>query len=135
MAIKPETTFVSSVHKHLPLKSVLHREKMSNPYSSGTADVWYSGQLGDLWVEYKFLPRTPQRGNVVPAKLLSPLQTQWLNGRHMEGRNVAVIIGCPTGGVILLDKRWENDLSASEFVSLIRSRPELAGWIRQRTMR
>src|SRR5690606_30995025 len=98
MASKPETTFYNSVHKHLPPKPELHREKMNNPYSSGTPDFWFSGPRGDLWIEYKWLPRTPQRGAVSPPKLLSPLQAKWLEARHGEGRAVGVIIGCPAGG-------------------------------------
>lgn len=57
MSKKPETTFIASVHKHLPKE--LHREKMNNPYSSGTPDVYYSGMKADLWIEYKFIPRIP----------------------------------------------------------------------------
>ena len=135
MSSKPETTFIASIHKHLPLKNVLHREKMNNPYSSGTADVWYSGNGGDLWIEYKFLPRIPQRGVVDPKKLLTALQLHWLNGRYDEGRNVAVVIGCPTGGVLLLDRIWETELTPSQFTSLIRSSIDLADWIREQTTR
>ena len=127
MAIKPENTFISGVHKHIPRH--IHREKMNNPYSSGTADVWYSGKGGDLWVEYKWIPRIPQRGVVAPQKLLSALQMKWLNDRYNEGRNVNVIIGCPAGGVLLLDRLWECDLTAAGFTSLIRSRHDLADWI------
>lgn len=129
MSSKPETVFIASVHKHLPPKPQLHREKMNNPYSSGTADVWYSGSLRDLWIEYKFLPRVPSRAAVVPTKLLSALQLEWLNDRYAEGRNVGVIIGCPTGGVVLRDKEWENEIPAKEFATRIQSRSELAKWL------
>jgi hypothetical protein len=135
MSAKPENTFIASVHKHLPLKNKLHREKMNNPYSSGTADVWYSGDAGDLWIEYKFLPRLPQRGVVDPTKLLTALQLQWLNGRYDEGRNVAVVIGCPTGGVLLRDRLWGCELPSSQFASLIRSRDDLAEWVVSQTIR
>lgn len=133
MAQKPETVFITSVHKHLPPKPLLHREKMNNPYSSGTADVWYSGSKSDLWIEYKFLPRIPQRGSVKPLDLLTALQAEWLKGRHQEGRNVAVIIGCPAGGVLLRDRDWENEIPAKEFVSQLKSRPELGAWILAQT--
>ena len=133
MAAKPENTFIAKVHRLLPHD--LHKEKMNNPYSSGTADVWYSGNGGDLWVEYKYLPRTPQRADVNPKKLLSELQSRWLSGRHHEGRNIAVIIGCPDGGVVLRDCAWEKVISATTFVSLVLSRSDLAEWIRKQTMR
>lgn len=150
MASKPETTFIASVNRLLPLKRLkmcasvrtdTHKtkwigyEKMNNPYSSGTADSWYSGKGGDLWIEYKFLPRIPQRGSVSPTKLLSALQLQWLTERYEEGRNVAVIIGCPTGGVLLRDRTWECELTASQFTSLIRPRSDLASWIKEQTTR
>ena len=53
MAAGPETRFIASVHRHLPVD--LHHEKMHNAYRGGTADCWYSGQKDDLWVEYKFI--------------------------------------------------------------------------------
>ena len=129
MAVKPENQFITGVHKYLASAKVLHREKMNNPYRGGTPDWWYSAKKGDLWVEYKFLPRVPQRGVVTPN--LSELQKQWLAGRHAEGRNVAVVVGCPTGGVVLRNLEWEQPLAAGEFVSRIRSRGELAQWITQ----
>ena len=55
MAAKPETTFYTSVHRHLPSTDLLHREKMSNPYRGGTFDHWYSGKKADLWIEWKFV--------------------------------------------------------------------------------
>lgn len=131
MASKPESVFVAGVHKYLP--KTLHREKMNNPYRGGTADQWYSGLAGDLWVEYKFLPRTPQRGTIRPA--LSDLQRQWLRGRHGEGRNVCVIIGCPAGGVILRDCEWEDGLPCGEFTTRLLSRADLASWIGKQTVR
>lgn len=139
MAVKPENTFRNGVHKFLP--NNLHHEKMNNPYSSGTADDWYSGSKADLWVEYKFLPRVPQRATVwlvdpdVKKPLLSKLQELWLHKRHVEGRNVAVIIGCPEGGVILRDLKWEEQITAQSFRELLVPRKELALWITEQTMR
>ena len=129
MAAKPETTFIAGVHKKLD-KRVYHM-KNNNAYTGGIPDVWYSGRGGDLWVEYKYLPRTPgpRSHGVDPMKLLSPLQQAWLRGRRMENRNVAVIIGCPDGGVVLTDRTWELELTVKQFTSLIRSKEELAEWI------
>lgn len=128
MVSKPETTFYTGVHKYLPPPKVLHREKMNNPYSSGTPDFWFSGKR-DLWIEYKWLPRTPQRGSVKPAKLLSTLQADWLRSRHAEGRSVAVVIGCPAGGVALTGVDWDREIPAREFGSLVVSRKALADWV------
>lgn len=127
MSAKPETTFINALHRKLPT-SVYHM-KNNNPYTGGIPDLWYSGQSGDVWVEYKFLPTMPARADVHPAKLLSALQMEWLNGRYAEGRNVAVIIGAPKGGVLLVDRAWEMSLSPQLFASLIRSKDDLIEWI------
>lgn len=103
--------------------------KNNNPFIGGIPDVWYSGNLSDLWVEMKWLPRTPQRGTVSPAKLLSELQAKWLRERHNEGRSVAVMIGCPAGGVALPGITWEDDIPAKEFVERALPRNVLAQWI------
>lgn len=133
MSIKPENQFRSGVHKYLPPE--LHHEKMNNPYSSGTPDDWYSGSFSDLWVEYKFLPKTPIRATVRPAELLSPLQLRWLDGRHREGRNVAMVIGCPDGGMILQDQEWNRTWTAEEFRDKLVPRKAIAQWIMGSTMR
>ena len=127
MSAKPETTFINALHRKLP-KSVYHM-KNNNPYTGGIPDCWYSGQLGDVWVEFKYLPSMPVRADVHPTKLLSALQMEWLNGRYAEGRNVAVIIGAPKGGVLLVDRAWEMSLSPQLFASLIRSKDDLIEWI------
>ena len=108
---------------------------MHNSFRGGTWDGWYSGKGGDLWIEYKFLPRIPQRASVKPFALLSPLQLEWGRERLDEGRNVAVIIGCPTGGVLLRELSWEKELSPQQFDSLLSSRVDLASWIMEQTTR
>ena len=144
MASKPETRFIASINRLLPLKKRkecinarnrypdskhIHYEKMNNPYSSGTADCWYSGKVGDCWLEYKYLPRIPQRVSVKPFELLSALQKEWLEERHSEGRTVAVIIGCPDGGVLLRDGEWNEEITPQRYASLLLSRTDLAEWI------
>lgn len=139
MSAKPENTFRASVHKYLPLH--LHHEKMANPYSSGTADDWYSGNKADLWVEYKFLPKTPQTASLwlinpnVKKPDLSVLQQQWLRGRYAEGRNVVVIVGCPDGGIILQDQEWEQRIDADSFRKRLIPRKAIAQWIADTTTR
>ena len=153
MAKKPETGFIERVNKGLPIKlgktfvkaralfdeaDWVHYEKMANPYRGGTADSYYSGRHNDLWVEYKYLACVPQRASVWPANpnqsLLSSLQLAWLEGRLDEGRNIAVIIGCPSGGVVLVDREWRKEMVAEEFVSLIRSVSEISDWIHGQTV-
>ena len=153
MSLKPESKFIGRINKHLPLKRVqtslkareqhpqshwLHYEKMNNPYRSGGADSWYSGKKSDIWIEYKYLARTPQRADVWPANpnetLLSRMQLDWLNERHEEGRQIAVVIGCPDGAVVFSDRRWENKIPAKEFVSLLNSEKQVAEWILSHTI-
>ena len=47
MSTKPENTFIGSVHKKFGGKKP-YIEKMYNPLRSGTPDVYYSGDVGDL---------------------------------------------------------------------------------------
>lgn len=125
MAAKPETTFTLSVHRHLPPKELLHREKMNNPYHSGTADVWYSGPVKDLWVEYKFV-QLPARAATRVAVDCSELQFEWLRGRRRDGRNVWVIVGCKAGGVVMRDLAWEASWTRADFEKLLLPREEVA---------
>lgn len=135
MAVKPENSFISGVHKHLPSIKVIHREKMNNPYRGGTADWWYSGKTNDLWIEYKFLPCMPQRGIITPERLgLTALQLDWLKGRYEEGRNVGVIVGCPKGGVIMRDLTWDAEWTIDSFNQRVVERKALAEWIVQQTI-
>lgn len=124
MSRKPENTFIASVHRLIPS---VYAEKMNNPYRGGTADVWYSGSVGDLWVEYKYLERIPRSTKILPD--LTPQQARWLNNRYDEGRNVAVVLGTPAGGVIYRDKGWMIESDQTSLLALVRSRPELAQWI------
>lgn len=128
---KPENTFIGSVHKFLPKE--LHAEKMNNPYRSGCADVWYSGKKGDLWVEYKFIPKLPVKSDTLKADL-SPLQLKWLRERFSEGRSVFVIVGSPLGGVILSGLAWENPIPVAEYHKKTQTRQALAGWIASLTI-
>lgn len=121
---KPENRFIESVHRHLPMT---YAEKMNNPWRAGTADVWYSGDRGDLWIEYKFIERIPRSAEILPD--LTPRQKRWLNNRFDEGRNVAVVLGTPTGGVIYRNKEWMRPLDHVTLAGLIVPRDEIARWI------
>lgn len=132
MSSKPENTFISSVHRHLP--GGLYRMKNHNQYNGGIADVWYSGDKADLWVEYKFLV-LPKRPTTVidlisgdePA--ISHLQQDWLRSRHAEGRNVGVIVGCKDGGVWFPGTSWDRTYTTEWFRERVISRNEIAGLI------
>lgn len=136
MSRGPENTFIASVHRHLPVD--LYAMKNHNQYNGGVADCWYSGGLGDLWVEYKFIV-VPKRGTTLidlcggkdPA--ISALQQEWLRDRHLEGRNVAVVVGCKNGGVVLEDRSWELPFTTQMFIANTTDRKSVASWISGRT--
>lgn len=129
MSSKPETRFYQSIHRLLP--KGLHFEKMHNPFRGGTPDVWYSGTLDDLWVEYKWIAKVPVRALIKVAPLLSPLQQQWIELRHAEGRNVAVILGSPKGTWIYEGVSWKQDLPPD---TAWNTKHDTANYIRRRTM-
>jgi hypothetical protein len=122
--VGPENRFIAAVHRLLPQ---VYHEKMHNPYRGGTFDVWYSGKAKDLWIEYKWIPRTPVRAQVIPA--LEPLQLKWGRERYEEGRDVFVVVGCPDGGVLFQRKAWEEGVSAEEFRRTLLTKFALAKWI------
>lgn len=128
---KPETRYYTAVHKLLPFG--LHREKMHNIYRGGTADVWYSGNLDDLWVEYKWIAKLPVKAPVRLNKLLSPLQQQWLTGRYVEGRNVVAILGTPEGAWIFEGLSWQEPLSPDSVRTAEISKRNVADYIIRRT--
>lgn len=126
---KPENSFISAVHKRFIVKP--HYEKMNNPFRAGGADMWYTGEVGDLWVEYKYIKRIPITADTIPD--CSPLQLRWLANRHDEGRNVAVILGTPLGGVIYRDRAWLIPLSPVELHAKMKTKDQLAEWISNHT--
>lgn len=108
------------------IKRKLHKDvyalKVSLRFAKDVADNWYSGKGGDLWVEWKYLKSTPKRFH---TPKLSPGQRIWLNARYDEGRNVAVMVGCPDGGIIYQHKSWNEGLSTEHLVP----RAELVNFI------
>lgn len=124
MSAKPENSFIRGVHRFLPRT---HTEKTNNPFRAGTADVWYSGDKGDLWIEYKFIEKIPKSPKILPD--LTPRQLRWLNNRFDEGRNVAVVLGTPAGGVIYRNKDWSIPLDSDTLSGLVVPKDEVARWI------
>lgn len=121
----PENTFITSVHRHLPIG--LYKMKNHNQFNSGIADVWYSGKR-DWWVEYKFI-KVPVRDSTVIDFGLSHLQKEWLTQRHIEGRNVGVLVGSKGGGIWLPGITWDRTFTAKEFRTKIIDRRVLADMI------
>jgi hypothetical protein len=153
MAKNPETLFIERINALLPIKrrassakvrqarglkstDGIHYEKMMNPFSSGTADSWYSGTRCDLWVEYKYLPELPKRDNTLIdlQKLLRTDQIIWLGEREKENRHVIIIVGCPDGGVIFRPTEIPDPIETWSFKEAIVPDTELARWIEEYTL-
>lgn len=98
-----EHSYIRSVHKKLPKH--VYRWKIAARFVRGILDAWYSSTNGDLWVEYKWLGRTPT-SRFTPA--LTGNQKIWANDRYDEGRNVAVVVASPAGGLVITGKRWNE---------------------------
>ena len=91
----------------------------------GIPDCWYSGDLSDLWAEYKYLPVQQPTSYVIPK--LTAQQLFWIRDRKKEGRDIWVIVGCKSGGVILKEyEEMQDGISAKTFCQRILSRKEIA---------
>jgi len=86
-----EHSYIKAIHRLLP--SSLYKWKINDNFHGGVADAYYSGPTGDLWIEYKYLPRPPKRLDTVVKTCLTDQQLHWLQSRQNEGRNIALIIG------------------------------------------
>ena len=123
--MNPERRFRTSVNKHL---RSIYKWAVHDTYEPGVPDQYYSGSHGDLWAEYKYLPKDVTKFDLTrPFKSpkLSRTQQLWLNNRREEGRRVCVIVGMPSGGVILVDDTW----MAPFFVEQLLTRKEIAAEI------
>ena len=126
MAAKPETIFYSGVYKLL--RGKVFYMKNYNPLQGGIPDCWYSGSQRDLWAEFKFV-KLPARATTQVKIDLSELQRLWLDSRLAEGRNVAVIVGCADGGVLMEHGAWNHTWTAQEFRDALQTKQELALWL------
>lgn len=101
---------------------------INDSFHAGIPDHYYSGRTGDLWAEYKYFPVDQVAFNLTcPAKnpKLTRLQQNWLNSRYDEGRCVWVVVGMPSGGVILRDKEWMEEY----IIQQVLTRQEIAAQI------
>lgn len=126
--MKPEHRFRQSIVKHL--KGV-YVWSIHDSYQAGVPDHYYSAHGADLWAEYKFFKTDRDSFNLLlPTKTpkLSRLQQNWLQSRHDEGRTVWVIVGMPSGGVILYGDEWNK---GEIRVATLLSRKQIAAEIMQ----
>jgi len=114
-----ESGFIATVTKKLPAE--VYAWKINARFAPGVPDCWYSGPNGDLWVEWKLLPKMLTRHK----PKLSKKQLEWLSDRYDQGRQVAVMVGSPQGTMIYLNKDW----TSQQKVDRLYSRQEIADWI------
>lgn len=129
LARKPEAVYRNSVHKHID-KSKVYFASMGGGYVAGIPDVYYEGNAGCLWVEWKnfqVLPTKIKLTSPSSAAKLSVLQQQWLRRATKNGVNAWVICGTPNGGLLLPEALWGQELSPSELIYL--TKKEIAAWI------
>jgi len=108
-----EAAFTRKIHKYLPKQ--IYVWKISDRFTAGIADAYYSGETSDLWIEYKFERNTPVR---YTYPKLSELQKRWLRNRHAEGRNVATVIGYENGTAVIIEgDEFEVPVSPDNFIS------------------
>lgn len=100
-----EHGFVRKVHKKLrEAKRLKKIWKINDNFQGGVPDAYYLGETDSLWVEYKYLPRLPKRGNTLIVPGLSELQYGWLQDLQEGGKNAWVAVGHPFG------VWWSTDL-------------------------
>ena len=127
-----EHGYIRSIHRRLPAS--IYRWKINDNFEGGVADAYYSGEEGDLWIEYKYLPALPKRSTTPIRTCLSAQQRLWLTRRHSEGRQVAVVIGSPDGAVIqTTPDAWNDAMTRDDFIRSAVENKSVANYIVRHT--
>lgn len=125
---KPETTFTRFIN-NLLIPDIYHL-KMANPYIGGPPDVYYEGNAGILFVEYKYVPTFPPTLDLTKNNQLTRLQADWLARAESNGVQCAVIVGCQSDGLILEGQEaWRRPVGRTEWLATKSTRREIADWI------
>lgn len=133
----PENRFIQTIHRKLrPVKKQVpfYFAKLQVAGNNGFPDCWYSGTLGDLWAEYKWVSDRdfPVRDTSSITVALSANQRNWLNGRHKEGRQVCCIVGSPKGHLIL-HHPFPEKISVAHFLDNAIDTAAVVGYILEKT--
>ena len=107
-----EHSFVKAVHRKLPPE--VYKWKIHDTYTGGVPDAMYAGPAGLLFVEYKYLKSLPKKPTTPIKTGLSELQVSWLERMLLYNVLVLVIIGSPSGAVVLT-KDFLRTLTLSTF--------------------
>lgn len=129
-----ESSHTRTITRRLP--EVVYAWKIHDNITSGIPDCYFSGPARDLWIEFKYASKLPKSINLVTrpgSPCLSPKQTNWLDRRYKEGRNVAVVLSNQQHSIILINGDWHNTLDTTTQLTL--SRQNVADWIMHQTTR
>ena len=97
------------------LKGHVYTLKLNNRYANGIPDCYYSGSGRALWNEHKYLRPLPPTIDLTKHSITSVLQQRWLEGRHREGRHVAMIVFSDEGHLLLHGLEWQRPITRDEF--------------------
>jgi len=103
---------------------------------SGTPDVFYEGNKGDIWIEYKCIPKWEGR-RTVPINKISSNQKLWLTRRIENDLPCAVIIGAEDGKSIILTKThiFNPPDIKHLYENYLKTPTQVAEWIADMTIR
>jgi hypothetical protein len=124
-----EHGFVKSIHNKL--SSEVHKWKIHDTYAGGVPDAFYSGPLGVLFIEYKYIKALPKRDNTILRHTLSKLQIEWLN-KVKQGAKVAVVIGVEDTAMIITDN-FDADITRQQYLESCVARHDVSQWIYEQT--
>lgn len=111
-----ESQFTRKIHKLLP--RTVYKWKISDRYTAGIPDAYYSGSLNDLWVEYKYEKAAKRPQPTLKPPKLTKLQKAWLRARHAEGRAVATVIGYDDNtAAIIYGTNFDSPINRDQLVT------------------
>jgi hypothetical protein len=122
-----EHSFIRAVHAHLPPE--VFRWKIHDKFAGGVPDAFYAGPASTLFVEYKYVKTLPKRDDTLIRTCLTPQQIHWLNTLHDYNQPVALIVAVGDQALVLLDKRWNTNISKTGFLKEAIQRNRIASWI------
>lgn len=112
------------------LRDRVYAWKINASYVRGVPDWWASGSEQDLWVENKRVQTVPPVLTLTdPKKYLTMHQQIWLEQRHEEGRQVAVVVFSKSGHLYLPGLEWKKPIPRLQFLDKSLSMEELADHI------
>jgi len=121
-----EHGYIKAVHRQI--SNSVFRWKINDTYAGGVPDAFYAGPACCLFVEYKYVT-LPKKETSLVRTSLSEQQKLWLNRMLAIDKHVAVVIGSPIGGLILLNGLWNSPLTKTQFTKYALTKKEIANWI------